>query len=434
MIHTTEIYMWGTRIGIASFDDDDAAALFEYDSKFQNSGIELSPICMPLSNRVYSFPSLNRDTFKGLPGLLADSLPDSFGNAVIDSWLESNGRTRESFTPIERLCYMGKRGMGALEYVPANGPVTDENDTVDIDEMAELASMVLTNREKLVIKDKEMAYASLLKFGTSAGGARAKAIVAWNPVTGEIRSGQIAKQKGYDYWIVKFDEVEGNGDHGELDSKGFTRVEYAYYLMAKDAGININECRLLEDNNKYHFMTKRFDRDENTGDKIHMQTLGALAHLDYKTPGCCSYEKAAQICRTIHLGMDEIEQFYRQMVFNVLALNCDDHVKNFSFLMKRDGTWHLAPAYDLCFSYRPDSIWVSKHQMTINGKAKDINRNDLLKCAEAMSINHLKAEKIIAEVEMSVKRWPEFAREAKVKKQQCNEIEVLLAEIRKNIK
>jgi len=433
MIHTTEIYLWGSRIGIASFNDEDAAALFEYDSLFQKSGIELSPICMPLSNRVYSFPSLNRETFRGLPGLLADSLPDTFGNAVIDSWLASKKRTPDSFTSIERLCYMGKRGMGALEYIPANGPISNENDVIDIDEMAQLASMVLTNRQHLIVKDKEMAFASLLKFGTSAGGARAKAIIAWNPNSGEIRSGQIAKQEGFDYWIVKFDEVDGNGDHGEVDSKGYTRVEYAYYLMAKEAGININECRLYEDNNKYHFMTRRFDRDENTGDKIHMQTLGSLAHLDYKTPRCCSYEKAAQICRSIHLGTDEIEELYRQMVFNVLSLNCDDHVKNFSFLMNRDGGWHLAPAYDLCFSYRPDSIWVSKHQMTINGKANSFYKNDLLQCAETMSINHLKAERIINEVNSSVEKWMYFAKEAKVKEQQCNEIEELLVEVRKSL-
>ena len=414
MVNYCEVYIWGRRIGIVGYDDNDGVAKFEYDKVFLNSGIELSPIVMPLSNQVYSFGSLNKETFKGLPGMLADSLPDRYGDALINAWLSKQSRSLDSFSPIERLCYMGSRGMGALEYVPYNGPVDNKEEKLDIDNMLLLVSKILSNRKDIKIEDNDITMANLLKFGTSAGGARAKAIVAYNEKTGDICSGQISNKKGYGYWIIKFDDVDNNGDHNQKDSKDYTRIEYAYYLMAKSAGININECRLLNENGRYHFMTKRFDREEKTGEKIHMQTLGALGHFDYNVPRSCSYEKAAQICTLLNIGNDEVCELYRRMVFNVMSFNNDDHVKNISFLMNKEGKWFLAPAYDLSFSYKADSIWVGKHQMTVNGKSENIILDDMLKCAESMNIRELKAKRIIDEVCSAISKWEEFATKANV--------------------
>ena len=427
MIHSAEVFLWGTRIGVVSANDSDAAS-FQYDKNFLTSKIELSPLAMPLGPQVYSFPTLNKESFKGLPGLLSDSLPDYFGDEIVKEFLRSEGRSLDSLTPIERLCYTGKRGMGALEFVPANGPRDDENETLDIEKMSKLASDVLSKREDLAIRKEDATAASLLKFGTSAGGARAKAIIAIDKKSGEICSGQIANKKDYSYWIIKFDEVENNGDYGLVDPKGFTRVEYAYFLMATDCGIKMNECRLYELNGKSHFMTKRFDRDENSGDKIHMQTLAALAHLDYKTPRVCSYEKLVQICYMIGLGQNEIEQIFRRMVFNCLAVNCDDHVKNVSFLMDKSGRWKLAPAYDLTFSYNPDSFWVSEHQMTVNQKSKEINSHDMLAAASFMNISEAKARLIIGEVKETLSCWPDYASAAGVKQGFIDSIGKMIAD------
>ena len=416
MINYCEVYIWGRRVGIVGYGENDDVAKFEYDKDFLNSGIELSPIVMPLSNQVYSFKNLNKETFKGLPGMLADSLPDRYGDALINAWLSNQNRSLDSFSPIERLCYMGDRGMGALEYIPYNGPVDNKEEKLDIEKMLSLVSKILTNRKELKVEDNDMTMANLLKFGTSAGGARAKAIIAYNEKTGDICSGQIANKKDYSYWIIKFDDVDNNGDHNEEDTKDYTRIEYAYYLMAKAAGIKMNECRLLIENNRYHFMTKRFDREDKTGEKIHMQTLGAIGHLDFNIPRSCSYERVAQICTLLNIGNDEICELFRRMVFNVLSFNNDDHVKNISFLMNKDGKWSLAPAYDISFSYKADSIWVSKHQMTVNGKSENIELDDMLKCAQSMNIRELKARRIIDEVKNAISNWEEFAYEANVTK------------------
>ena len=405
--------MWGSKIGIVSCVNDECAS-FEYDKDFLNSGIEISPIYMPLSRSVYRFPNLNKQTFKGLPGLLADSLPDRYGDRIMQAWLASKGRTIDSFSPIERLCYMGKRGMGALEYIPSIGLESSINEEIDIDSMVDLASKVLSERKGLILDEKDANSCSLIKFGTSAGGARAKAIVAIENKTGKICSGQIADRNNYTYWIIKFDDVVGNGDHNQTDSSGYTRVEYAYYLMAKAANININECKLLELNDRCHFMTRRFDRQIDSGQKIHMQTLGVIGHFDYNIPRSCSYEKASKICMMLKLDSVDIYELFRRMVFNVLAINHDDHVKNISFLMDRNGKWSLAPAYDLCYSYNPNSMWVNQHQMSINGKGKDITLSDLYEAAKNMNINHNKAKIIIDEVKYAVSKWNEFARTANV--------------------
>lgn len=413
-INYAEVILWGNRIGIVSYDDNDKYAKFEYDKEFLKSGIELSPIMMPLNDSVYYFPTLNKDSFNGLPGLLSDSLPDSYGNKIIESWLLKNGRSLDSFSPVEALCYIGERGMGALEYKPSTGPDISKEKTIEIDKLAKLASDVLDKKKSLRLDENNINHANLLKFSTSAGGARAKAIVAYNRKTKRFFSGQIANKKNTDYFIIKFDNVQNNGDHDEKDNKGYTRIEYAYYLMAKEAHINMNECFLYEDGNARHFMTLRFDREKNTGRKIHMLSLGAMAHLDYNKPKTCSYELAANICSKLNIGDDEIQELFRRMVFNVLAINNDDHVKNISFLMDKQGRWKLAPAYDLTFAYKSTSPWVGEHQMLINGKSKDISYEDLLESANTMNIKKTKAKTIIKEVIVSLKKWDEYATQAEV--------------------
>lgn len=408
------VILWGTVIGSVIFDEASGTASFEYDRHFLSSGIEVSPITMPLSPRVYSFPELPRNSFHGLPGLLSDSLPDKFGNSVINAWLLSRGRTPESFNPVERLCYIGNRGIGALEFVPAIGPVFSESESIEIAQMVQLASHVLQSRKSLHVDLNEHSMHDILRIGTSAGGARAKAIIAWNEVTNDVRSGQIDAGKGYGYWIIKFDGVSDNGDKEGSDDPQYTRIEYAYYLMAGAAGIIMSDCRLYEENGLYHFMTRRFDRDPVTGAKLHMQTLGGIAHFDYNSAGAYSYEQAAMVMRRLRITETEICQFYRRMVFNVLARNQDDHVKNISFLMDRNGNWSLSPAYDVTYAYNPDGMWTGTHQMSINGKRDKITFDDLLASAMHMGIKKSTAKAIISDVKDSIGRWPEFAAKAKI--------------------
>ena len=410
-----EVYLWGTRIALIHLGQNSAYVTFEYDRDFQRSGIEVSPIQMPLSANAYRFPDLPLDAFHGVPGLLADSLPDRFGNAVIDSWLASQGRTPDSFNVVERLCYTGARGMGALEYVPVTGPDASGNDPVDLAALVRLASNVLKKREAASVHaSKSLTQQQLLQLGTSAGGARAKALIAWNPKTGDVRSGQISAGDGYEYWLIKFDGVSGNGDHALEDIPEYTRIEYAYYLMAVASGIQMNECRRLEEGGRNHFMTKRFDREKN-GRKLHMQTLAALAHISYQVPGLCSYEMMAQYARRIGIDSVSIGQLFRRMVFNVIAVNQDDHVKNFSFLMDRSGRWSLAPAYDITFACDPANRWLSAHQMTINGKSRNIGYEDLIACGRNMGVSRVKSERIIDEVASQVSRWEIYARQAGVR-------------------
>ena len=410
-----EVMLWGSRVGVTVFDDASGLGSFEYDRDFLTSGIEVSPVVMPLSNRVYSFPELNRNSFHGLPGLLSDSLPDKFGNAVINAWLASQGRTPESFDPVERLCYTGNRGMGALEFIPARGPLDGEGESLHVERLVQIASDILSARESMHICEGDDVVREIIKVGTSAGGARAKAVIAWNEETGDIRSGQIDAGSGYGYWLMKFDGVEGNRDKEEEDSEQHTRIEYAYYLMALDAGLDMSECRLYKEGGRYHFMTRRFDRDIETGDKIHMQTLGGIAHFDFNTAGFYSYEQAASIMRRLRLSNKEIKQFYRRMVFNVMARNQDDHVKNISFLMNRKGEWSLAPAYDVTYAYNPNGMWTGTHQMTVNGKRDGIERNDLLSAGRNMGVRSAEAETVIEEVNSSLHKWVEFAVKAELK-------------------
>ncbi len=420
MIQSAEVYLWGSRIGLVYQGESDPVFRFEYDRSFQKSGIELAPFQMPLSDRVYTFPELSRsEAFRGMPGLLADSLPDRFGNAVIDRWLTAKGREPDSFTAIERLCYTGTRGMGALEYVPAQGPHLSERD-VDVQEMVKLASEILQDRKEEHLEAEDMSLLQLLEIGSSAGGARAKAVIAWNEATGEIRSGQIDAGSGYEYWLLKFDGISGNGDHGTKDPRQYTRIEYAYYLMAGDLGIPMEECRLLERDGLAHFMTKRFDRKN--GKKIHTQTLAALGHFDYNMPGLCSYEQYAEYAKKLGMGKKEMEQIYRCMVFGDLSRNYDDHVKNFSFRMDPSGTWSLAPAYDLCFAYNPGNRWISGHQMRINGKMTDIQEEDLLAAGKTIGLNTGFCKKCIAGTKDVLRNWMDYAERSGINEARAEEL------------
>lgn len=405
-INNVRVVLWGSTIGYLHRNENGVVA-FQYDRDFLNSGIEVAPLKMPLSAETYSFPGLSEVTFHGLPGLVADSLPDKFGNMVIKRYLESLGRPEDSLSAIEKLCYTGKRGMGALEYEPNNlFPTIDEK--ADIDALSKLAEEILSKKENIRFDSQNGMIAQLMEAGSSVGGARAKTLIAWNEKTNEVRSGQVNTEDGFDYWLLKFGNIRSNSDRGDsFDAPEYTQIEYAYYLMAKEAGIKMSECRLYTEKGVSHFMTKRFDRVN--GHKLHMQSLGAMAHLDFNSPRTDSYEYAFYVIKRLGLSSETTKEFFRRMVFNEYARNFDDHVKNVAFLMNKKGEWSLAPAYDLTFSYKPDSMWVSAHQMLINGKADGITLDDLLLTAKNAGIRKRDAVSIIDQVKNAVCRWKEFA-------------------------
>lgn len=414
MSTVAEVKLWGRTIGAVALEDGSETATFEYDRAFIGSGIEVAPLTMPLSDRLYSFPALPQITFHGLPGLLADSLPDKFGNALINAWLARQGRTPESFNAVERLSYIGSRGMGALEFVPALGPVARRTSRIEVEKLVELASDILTRRNNLQLSlDDDNALKDILRVGTSAGGARAKAVIAWNPRTNEVRSGQVKAGKGFEYWLMKFDGVSGNRDKELEDPKGYGAIEYAYYKMATDAGIEMSSCRLFEENGRRHFMTRRFDRLEG-GEKVHMQSLCGLAHYDFNQAGAYAYEQAMQVIRQLGLPMSAVEQQFRRMVFNILGRNQDDHVKNIAFLMDKAGRWSLSPAYDMSYSFQPTGKWTAVHQMTLNGKRDRFVLEDFKACAKAASMKRGRAQTIIDEIRTVVSRWRDYAEEAGV--------------------
>jgi serine/threonine-protein kinase HipA len=412
-----EVRLWGRSIGAVSLEEGASAAAFQYAPAFLGSGIELSPIRMPLSPQIYQFPSLPEVSFRGLPGLLADSLPDRFGNALIDAWLATQGRRPESFNAVERLCYIGVRGMGALEFAPAQGPPPQRSAKVHVDELVKLASQVLTHRASLQVSfapgRRHEGLQEMLRVGTSAGGARAKAIVAWNRDTNEVRSGQVKAPPGFDYWLLKFDGVSANKDKELDDPKGYTVIEYAYALMAAAAGVEMSECALMEEGGRRHFMTRRFDRLSDGG-KLHMQSLAALAHFDFNSAGAYSYEQAFDVIKRLALPMHAREQQFRRMIFNVVARNQDDHVKNIAFLMDKTGAWSLSPAFDITYAYNPTGLWTSRHQMMINGKTDDFTREDFKSVGQVAGLKRGKSDAILNEVIDAVKEWPRFAKAAGV--------------------
>jgi len=425
MTTVAEVRLWGRQIAAVSVDGPGGVASFEYTEAFQRSGIEVSPLVMPLANRIYRFPELPANTFYGLPGLLADVLPDKFGNAVIDAWLATQGRRADEIDIVERLCYTGTRGMGALEFKPARGPAAQTSVPVDIGGLVELASAVLRGREALqtsfVHGNGAEAMREILRVGASAGGARAKAVIAWNPATNEVRSGQVAAPDGFEHWLLKFDGVSNNRDRDLADPQGFGAIEYAYALMAQAAGITMMPCRIFEEGGRRHFMTRRFDRTAD-GQKLHLQSLGALAHYDFNSAGAHSYEQALQVIRRLGLSMDAAEEQFRRMVFNVVARNQDDHVKNIAFLMDRTGQWSLSPAFDVMYSYNPHGAWTAQHQMQVNGKRSGFTMDDLRAVAENASMKRGRAESIVDEVIDAVRRWGAFAAEAGVEEPEAEQI------------
>ncbi len=425
MSTVAEVRLWGSSIGAVSVNGPGEIATFEYTAAFQRSGIEVSPLMMPLARQIYSFPDLSKASFHGLPGMLADALPDKFGNAVIDAWLAAQGRLPQDIDAVERLCYTGTRGIGALEFRPAQGPQSRSSTVLNVDSLVALASDVLSNRENLQASfadtNKEQALREILRVGSSAGGARAKAVIAWNPKTNEVRSGQVKAPSGFEYWLMKFDGVTNNKDHDLADPQGFGAIEYAYSLMARAAGIRMSECRLFEENGRRHFMTRRFDRLDD-GEKLHMQSLGAMAHFDFNNPVAHSYEQALTVIRRLGLSMDAVEEQYRRMVFNVIARNQDDHVKNIAFLMDRSGIWSLSPAFDVMYAYNPSGTWTASHQMSLAGKREGFTLEDLMAVAETASMKRGRAEAIAREVTKAVSRWREFAATAGVNPRQIEMI------------
>ena len=419
------VNLWGRRIGAVSWDQARTVAVFQYDVNFLSSGIEVAPIVMPVREAPYAFPALRRETFMGLPGLLSDALPDRFGNRLIDVWLAETGRRLEDFSPVDRLCYIGRRAVGALEFEPVIRNLSGRNE-IEIAELADLADRILKERSQLVgrigSKNDRAALGDVLNVGTSAGGARAKAVLAWNPKTGEFRSGQVDPKEGFEHWMLKFDGVSGDNDQELADSQGYGRIEYAYHLMAREAGIEMSDCRLHHEGGRSHFMTRRFDRD-GKGRKIHMQSLGALRHFDFREPGAYAYEQAIQTIVEMKLGMAVVEEQYRRAIFNVVARNQDDHVKNVSFLMNRNGDWQLSPAYDVAYAYNPSGLWTRDHQMSMAGKRNDFEREDLLKFAASCGLKKPVANRIIGEVVSAVGNWRKAADEANVEKRDVQRIE-----------
>ncbi len=416
-VDTALVSLWGHSVGAVAWLADRDYAAFEYDPTFLDLGLDVSPVHMGLEaarrgDAIFSFPALNRDTYLGLPGLLADALPDKFGNRIIDAWLTRQGRNSSDFSPVERLCYTGRRGMGALEFTPATIDRYDTATPLEVTALVELTEVIMRDRHALETRlggterGSTDAILDILRVGTSAGGARPKAVIAMD-AHGNVMSGQTRAPAGYDYWIIKFDGVT---DLELGEPKHFGRIEYAYYLMALDAGIHMSECRLLEEHDRAHFMTRRFDRVD--GNKLHLQSLCGIAHYDFNLPGGYGYEQAFAIMRRLRLSKADAAQQYRRMVFNVIARNLDDHTKNIAFLMGPDGHWQLSPAYDLTYAHNPKGRWTSRHQMSINGKRDQFTRQDLLDVADAISLRRPQA--IIDEVVEAVARWPEFAATAAV--------------------
>jgi serine/threonine-protein kinase HipA len=426
MITTAYINLWSERVGAVAWDANTKIASFEYDPKFITNNWEVAPLKMPLNqtNRIFSFPDLvSNTTFKGLPGLLADVLPDKFGNQLISAWLAQNGRPENSLNPVELLCFIGTRGMGALEFEPVNFKSSQTAFTIEMDNLVKISQEVVNNSQDFetnLNQDEQKALLDILKIGTSAGGARPKAIIAYNKKTGVIKSGQAKAPKGFNHWLIKLDGVS---DSQFGASTGYGRVEMAYYLMAKACEIDMTKCQLLEENGRAHFMTQRFDRED--GDIKHLiQTFCAMQHFDFNNVNSYSYEQLFQTMRLLRLPYPQAEQMFRRMVFNVMARNCDDHTKNFAFRLRKDQDWELAPAYDICHAFRPGSEWVIQHVLSINGKRSNISKEDLLTIAKSMNIK--KAKEIIQQISEVVKNWYYFAEETKVEPKLSNAIKSTL--------
>ncbi len=410
MVHSAYIKIWNKLAGAVVWNEEEKTGSFEFHPEFSKNNWDISPVYMPVQSpkaRIFNFPNLrNNSTFKGLPGLLADVLPDKYGNALINAWLVRHGRPNDSLNPVEMLCFIGKRGMGALEFEPVQPPIASNSTLIELDDLIQLAQNIVSGKAKFntsLSKEEDKALLDILKIGTSAGGARAKAVIAYNPVTKVMRSGQSNAPDGFSHWLIKFDGVH-DAQFGASD--GYGRVEMAYYLMAQDAGIHMMPCQLLEENDRAHFMTKRFDRTYNN-EKIHIQSFCAMMHFDFNDILSYSYEQLFQTMRILRLPYQDAEQLFRRMVFNVLSKNCDDHTKNFAFMMDKNGQWRLTPAYDVCHAFRPGSHWVSQQSLSVNGKRRQISKEDFLQVARHVNIK--KPEIIIDDIVNVVDKWQKYA-------------------------
>ena len=410
MVDIAKVKLYGQDLGTFRWDERYAVARFEYADSFVGRGIEPAPIMMPVrEGRVYSFSDIGRETFKGLPGMLADSLPDTYGRALFDRWLALTGR--HSGNAIETLCFLGKRCMGALEFEPAMDVPYNSSTKIEIDALVNVASEALAQKKDFganLSDDKKAAIAEIVRLGTSAGGQRAKAIIAYNKQTGEVLSGQIDAPAGFDYYLIKLDGV--TAEAGFRETQNFGRLEYSFYKLVKECGIDMSECSLIEENGRAHFLTKRFDRVN--GEKVHMQTLCAVAHYDYRLLRAYSYEQAFNVMRTLRLPYSQAQEMFRRIVFNVVVRNQDDHTKNISFLMDKNGKWRLSPAYDMGFAYNPDGGWTSQHQMSVNDKFDGITKEDLLELAKRNNIKE--AAEIIEQISTFASGWRNIARDCGV--------------------
>ena len=420
---SVEVKLWGTTVGALYQKEGDEFASFEYAPDFVRSGIEPAPVAMPVrSGAIYRFPDLSPATFHRLPGLFADSVPDKFGNKIIDQWLVQNGRAPKSFTALERLFYTGSRGMGALEFYPVAGPDPVKSEPLEIERLRTLAANILDQRKKVKVRLREKdAFEQIVRVGTSAGGARAKVLIAYDDSTGTVLSGQVRAPEGFGYWLLKFDDIENNRDKENADPAGFGALEYTYSQIAKEAGIQMTECRLLEDGDHRHFMTRRFDRTENGG-KLHYQSLTAIAHYDFNIAGAYSYEQAFAIARQIGLSTADIEQMYRRAVFNICARNQDDHTKNIGFLMDKRGNWSLAPAFDVTYAYNPAGRWTGTHQMTFNGKREKFTLDDFKAAAKSAGLVQGRYKRILEQVQDALAGFNKRAKANDVPKKLVQEV------------
>ncbi len=408
-----EVKLYGQTIGSVEWNNSKRCSIFQYSREIQNSKLEPSPIIMPTQAKVFE-TTRDHVNFHNLPYLLSDSMPDAFGNMMMKEWLKQNNLFIDDINPVNRLTYVGKRGMGALEYKPIKHKEQDEY-SIEVAELLAVAKKVLEGKEETAYHnlDKD-SLSDILRIGTSVGGARAKALIAvkkdMNNKIIEIRPGDIMQPKGYSYWLLK---IDGVNEKSLGEGAGFGKIEYVYYKLAKEAGIDISESYLHEENGRFHFMTKRFERTDD-GEKIHMQTLGALVGIDYKIPKASSYETLFRVMKRLRIPYNQFEQQYRRMLFNVIARNHDDHVKNFSFLMDKEGIWQISPAYDLTYQYKKGGTWTNIHQSSINGKFDHFTKDDLLSFAKAFGIK--KANHILEEVLTAVSLWTKTAKEFDIPK------------------
>lgn len=416
--HVSEIY----------WDESRQACSLAYTPEFLRSGMELSPLHLKRRRAPYQFRDLH-ESFMGLPGLLADCLPDTYGHTLIDEWLRSQNRDPASFTPVERLCYLGERSMGALEFKPALRKATRKTQQVDIDRLVELASMALQTKAGLAARLEEQSdLETIIRVGTSAGGARAKAIIAWNPNTNEVRTGQTEAPPGFEHWLLKLDGVKSSFE-GIRDPQGYGRIEYAYSLMAREAGIRMTPCRLLEESGRAHFMTQRFDRTD-TSRKIHYASLFGLNHMSYTGPGNHrhSYEDYFHVIDQLDIGIDSKREAFARMCFNVLGCNRDDHVKNFGFLMQPDGQWDTSPAFDVTYAHNPGfAAWTRTQQLSVNGRRENITQDDLITTGRNCNVGTLpKLKSIISRVREAIGHWPHHANQAGLDPEKSEAIQQML--------